>query len=181
VNPLGAALAAGVDAAFPRLVETTQHRVYSLALSLCGNAEDAKDVSQDTFVRAYRALRTYPQARLRSLSIHPWLAKIALNVWRNRIRGRRDTAALDVDIAGDERDRPDVRVQAHAAGAEMRALLGTLPQRYRMAVVLRYAHELPYAQAAGVLGIPEGTVKAQVHRGMKMLRERYERKRKVNR
>jgi len=181
VNPLGAALAAGVDAAFPRLVETTQHRVYSLALSLCGNAEDAKDVAQDTFVRAYRALQKYPAARLRDLSIDPWLAKIALNVWRNRVRGRRETGSLDTEIAGDERDRPDVRAQARAAGAEMRALLGTLPVRYRMAVVLRYAYDLPYAQAAVALGIPEGTLKAHVHRGVKMLRERYERKWKAHR
>jgi RNA polymerase sigma factor (sigma-70 family) len=179
VKALGDLLAEDVDAAFPRLVEAVQARVYSLSLALTGNADDAQDVAQDAFVRAYRALKRYPAARLRALRPRPWLAKIALNVWRNRVRTRRSTSTLETDLPADERDNPDIRTARSRDAAELRAMLGELPRRYRLAVVLRHAYDVPYAEAAAVLGIPVGTLKANVHRGTRMLRAQFERRQKA--
>lgn len=178
---LGEALARDLDAAFPKLVEETQDRVYSLALSLAGKRADAEDISQDAFVRAYRALRTYPPARIRSLQLRSWLAKIALNVFRNRVRGRRhDAGPLDEELPGDARDAPASRVERLEETKELRTLLSRLPARYRLAVVMRHAYGVPYAEAAAALGIPEGTLKANVHRGTRMLRDLFEQRLKVD-
>ena len=181
VNNLSAALAADVDKAFPALVKATQDRLYSLALSFARKAADADDVTQDAYVRAYRALRTYPPARIRVLHVRPWLAKIALNVWRNRVRSHaRDPAPLLEEPAGDETDAPAARFERSESVAQLRALVAKLPERYRVAVQLRHVYDLPYAEAARVLGIPVGTLKANVHRGTRMLRDAFERRAKVN-
>jgi RNA polymerase sigma-70 factor, ECF subfamily len=179
VNTVGEALAAGLDEGFPKLVEATRDRVYSLALSLTGNPHDADDVAQDAYVRAYRALRTYPASRIRSLQVRAWLAKIALNVWRNKLRTRRDAGEFDDRLPADPREAPDARAEGSDSARRLRALLSQLPDRYRLAVVLRHAYDLPYAQAASVLGIPVGTLKANVHRGTRMLREAYARAEKL--
>jgi RNA polymerase sigma factor (sigma-70 family) len=174
VNTLGEALARDLDAAFPKLVEATQDRVYSLALSLTGKRADAEDIAQDAFVRAYRALQKYPPRRIRDLKVRAWLAKIALNVWRNRVRtARHDAGSLLEEPPGDARDAPAARTERSEEAMELRVLLANLPARYRSAVVMRHAYGLPYAEAAAALGIPEGTLKANVHRGTRMLRELY--------
>ncbi len=79
----------GTDRVFERLVRDHQHRIYALGLALTGNRHDAEDVAQDTFVRAYRALATYPPERIRELKQKAWLHRIAVNVVRNRVRGVR--------------------------------------------------------------------------------------------
>jgi RNA polymerase sigma factor (sigma-70 family) len=179
VNSLGDQLASDVDAAFPRLVEAVQDRVYALSLALTGNPADAQDVAQDAFVRAYRALKRYPPARLRALRPKPWLAKIALNIWRNRVRKRRDIVSLEMEPVADERDRPDRRTLRSHEFAELRTMLAQLPPRYRVAVTLRHAYDVPYEEAAAIARVPVGTLKAQVHRGTRMLRDLFERQQKA--
>lgn len=155
---------------FERMVHEHQHRVFALSLALTGNRHDAEEVAQDTFLRAYRALVTYPPDRVRELKQKPWLHRIALNVVRNRVRGAKPRL---VELNGSEPD--------HALGPEDGALLKAdlealavrvagLPRRYRDAVVLRHVQDLSYEEAADSLGQPVGTVKANVHRGLKLLR-----------
>src|SRR5688500_1165905 len=85
--------------AFPRIVREHQHRVFSLALRLCGGDRlAAEELAHDVFVKAYRALSTYDDERRRALALRPWLATIALNEARNRSRARarrRDRVSLD--------------------------------------------------------------------------------------
>ena len=165
------ALCADLDDGFRRLVESMRDRVFAFALSLTNSRHDADDVAQDTFVRAYRALKAYAPARIRELKPKPWLAKIALNVWRNRLRSRHMEAELDDQWNADPDEAPDIRAERNEGAARVRALLQTLPERYRVAMVMRYAYDLPYAQAANALGMPVGTLKANVHRGTRMLRD----------
>lgn len=170
------ALAADLDGGFPKLVEATRHRVYALALSLARSPHDAEEIAQDAYVRAYKALLAYPSERIRSLQLRPWMAKIALNVWRNRVRRpRREAETLDDQWPADPRESPDARAVRTDAARRLRALLVKLPERYRLAVVLRHAYDVPYAEAASALGIPVGTLKANVHRGARMLRAAYDR------
>ncbi len=79
---LSAALAADVDGSFEQLVLTFQDRLYAFALRLTGSPQDAEEVTQDAFVRAYRALVSYPDSRIRSLALRPWLHQIVLNIFR---------------------------------------------------------------------------------------------------
>ena len=178
-NELNAALAVDVEGAFERLVGTYQHRLYAFALRMCGSPQDAEEVAQDAFVRAYRALRAYPAERVRALALRPWLYQITLNVYRNRIRrGRGASVSLDaaedgapLEIEGDERERPDVTVERLELRDTLASALLRLPTHFRAAVILRHVEGLSYQEIALLLGQPAGTVKAHVHRGVKLLRE----------
>ena len=88
VSDLNQQLADDTDGAFPDLVRTFQDGVYSGALQLTRNDHDAQDVTQETFVRVYRALQRYDDARIRALELRPWIWTIALNLCRNRARAR---------------------------------------------------------------------------------------------
>lgn len=164
---------------FEHVVVAYQRRLYAFALRLSGSPRDAEEIAQDAFVRAYRAIERYPAERVRALALRPWLYQIALNVWRNRARVRRlPSVPLDdpetgapLDIEDDARLRPDVTAERDERQRELAALLTTLPAHFRAAVILRHVEGLSYRELAGILGQPEGTVKAHVHRGTKLLRE----------
>src|SRR5688500_10655666 len=83
------ALADDLDGHFEALVRAYGDRLYAFALRLTGSPPDAEEIAQDTFVRAYGALGGYEPARITDLALRPWLFRIALNVTRNRVRGKR--------------------------------------------------------------------------------------------
>ena len=177
-DPLADQLAVDLDGRFEELVLTYQVRLYSFALGMTGNREDAEEVAQDAFVRAYRALAGYDEERVRALALRPWLYRITLNVARNRLRRKRHRLLplASSDGAGpepedDERSRPDAVAAQREGDAELGALVASLPTRYRAAVVLRHVEGLSYDEAATALGQPVGTVKSNVHRGLRLLRE----------
>jgi RNA polymerase sigma-70 factor (ECF subfamily) len=123
---------------------------------------------------------------VRALRTRPWLLQIALNVFRNRVRGKRlATRPLDdsgddapeLQVEGDARERPDVAAESDERQRELAAHLAGLPQHFRAAVVLRHVEGLGYAEMAAILGQPVGTVKAHVHRGTRQLRAALERER----
>ena len=170
-------LAHDLDGTFEALVHAHVDRCHAIALRTTGNPHDAEEITQDALVRAYRALKTYDAERIRDLRLRPWLTTIVLNLCRNRARTRvvpstpmaplleagwepvadASTDPTGIALAGADRDR----LAAH---------LAALPDRYRIPIVLRHVDDLSYAELAEILGRPEGTLKAQVHRGLAMLR-----------
>lgn len=173
------ALANDLDRAFPGLVEAHGDRLYTIALRMLGDPGDAEEAAQDALVRAYRALASYDAARIGELRLRGWLATIVLNRCRSQLTrraGRGSSVPLDA-TAG----QPSEPVAPTALGPEATALrhddrdawarrLARLPAAYRAAVILRHVDGLSYPEAAAALGRPEGTVKAQVHRGIALLR-----------
>jgi RNA polymerase sigma factor (sigma-70 family) len=160
----------GLDHVFERMVHDHQDRLYALGFALSGNRHDAEEIAQDTFLRAYRALVRYPPERVRDLKQRAWLHRIAVNVARNRFRRPEPRT---VELNGSEQDAapgPESRALARMELDGVASALGCLPDRYREAVVLRFVQDLSYAEAAEVLGQPVGTVKSNVHRGLKLLR-----------
>ena len=160
----------GTERLFERMVHEHQDRVFAFGLALTGNRHDAEEVAQDTFLRAYRALVTYEPDRIRELKQKAWLHRIALNVVRNRVRNIKPRL---VELNGSEPDRAIGTEDGALLKMEIDALavrVAALPARYRDAVVLRHVQELSYQEAADALGQPVGTVKANVHRGLKLLR-----------
>ena len=132
-------------------------------------------MAQEAFVRAYRALRRYPPERVRELRLRPWLARIALNVGRNEIRSRRSHDALDEAGEVAAPGAGPLRIAERNDERRMWArLLSGLPERYRLAVALRYVDELSYPELAETLGRPLGSVKSDVHRGTALLRAAYD-------
>lgn len=183
-NQLIAALARDLDGAFEGLVLAHQDRLYSIALRVLGDPRDAEEAAQDALVRAYRALAGYDQPRILDLRLRPWLATIVLNLCRTRI-GKRAAAgrsALSLDAAepgtmeppADERAGPAATIDRRDQRRVWAERLLTLPPAYRTAVVLRHVDGLSYPEVATALDRPEGTVKAQVHRGMALLRAVFE-------
>lgn len=182
-DELTAGLSTDLDGTFEALVLAHQDRLYSIALRVLGNEADAEEAAQDAFVRAYRALAGYERARIRELRLRPWLATIVLNLCRSRrARGAAARSTLSLDAALPVGREPRTKHSAgpaavadRRAGSEVWAtLLLGLPPAQREAVVLRHVDGLSYPELAAVLGRPEGTVKAQVHRGLGRLRAAYE-------
>jgi RNA polymerase sigma-70 factor (ECF subfamily) len=182
-DALPAALAIDLDGSFERLVREHQDRLYSIALRILGDGRDAEEVAQDAFVRAYRALATWEPGRIRELELRAWLATIAVNLCRNRLRRK---ALPQVPIDRDDGDHGPAVARTlrsvdplevpHAAAARRETadhwaqLLAELPARLRVPVVLRHVDGMSYLEMAATLGRPEGTLKAQVHRGLVQLR-----------
>jgi RNA polymerase sigma-70 factor (ECF subfamily) len=181
------AMAKDLDGSFEALVLAHQDRLFSIALRLLGDRRDAEEAAQDAFVRAYQALSTYDADRIRELRLRPWLATIVLNLCRTRLARRAARAAiarpalsLDATELGTLEPRADDAMEPAATAARRdsrdswAALLLTLPPAYRTAVVLRHVDGLTYPEVATALDRPEGTVKAQVHRGLALLRTAFE-------
>jgi RNA polymerase sigma-70 factor (ECF subfamily) len=174
-HDLPAALVDDLDAAFERLVVAHQDRLYTIALRLLADPRDAEEVAQDALVRAYRAIAGYPPDRIRSLALRGWLASIVVNLARNRYHRRpAATAALADDRSDtDAMTLPDAASAVAESGRAWARLLARLPERYRVPVVLRHVDGLSFREMADALGRPEGTLKAQVHRGLALLRTAY--------
>ncbi len=168
---LAGRLADDLDGTFEALVHAHAGRLFSIALRVIGDRSDAEEVAQDALVRAYRALAGYDPQRIREIRLRPWLATIVLNLCRNRTRVRRvRTVELAFEPAAEPAVDPVARRDERAAWA---SLLATLPPAQRTAVVLRHVDGMSYAQMAEALGRPEGTLKAQVHRGLGALRDAF--------
>lgn len=172
-------LAKDVEAAFPALVAEHQDRLYTIALRLLGDRRDAEEVAQDALVRAFRAMRDYPHERVAALKLRPWLASIAVNLARNRRRrhdDRKPPGSLEpmldagFDPPADGRSAPAPAAARRETQRELAMALLRLTPAVRSAIVLRHVDGLSVAEVADALGRPEGTVKAQVHRGLRELR-----------
>ncbi len=158
--------AAGDLRAFEQLYREQCGRVHAVALRLLRDRALAEDCTQETFVRAWRAL---PRFEARS-AFGTWLHRIAVNVVLER--RRRAAPALEfVDELPDEAEQaapPDDPV----AEAELEAAIAALPEGARDALVLCAIHGYTAAEAGAMLGLAEGTCKAQLHRARRLLRER---------
>jgi RNA polymerase sigma-70 factor (ECF subfamily) len=173
-DPVAAALAADPDSGFAALYDAHRGTVFSAALRLSGRWADAEDLTAEVFLRAYRALTGYDRARLAALRTRPWLMTIMMNLWRNSLRTdsrRPPPVLLDEPVDGaDPRETAEEAAVRRETGGELAGLLGLLPAEQRAAVVLRHVVDLPVAEIAAVLGIPQGTVKSHVSRGLRRLR-----------
>ena len=172
----------GDSSAFDELVRRYKDRIYNVAYRFLGNHEDAQDVAQEVFVRAYEGIQGYKGAA----KVYTWLYSIAGNLARNKIRdshrkGRdRGTSleALEAVAPGAAQSATMARgnPEESARENEMKEILQTclreLPEHYRMAFVLRTFENLSYEEIAGAMGCPPGTVKSRLNQARSLLRER---------
>ena len=150
--------AAGRAGAFDVIVERHRRQVYQLCYRFVGNHEDASDLSQDVFVRAYRGLRGF---RGQS-SLATWLYRIGVNVCLNRVSAKTpSTEALDArQHVGLRTESPADRLVKDERAARVRAAIARLPRKQRATLVLRMYHEMSHQEIADVLGSSVGAVKA---------------------
>ena len=167
----------GDTAAYRGLVEKYQGRVYTVIYGMVRNREDARDLAQESFVRAFQNLKSF---RLES-SFYTWLYRIAMNTAIDHLRRQKQRAAeaYDEGIAtkevggvmstGAHNDSPGRSLERKRLHEKLLAALETLPEDQRQAIVLREIDGLSYREIAEILDIPEGTVMSRLFYARKKL------------
>src|SRR5215204_6546446 len=148
---------AGDTASFDVLVERHRRQVYQVCYRFVGNHEDASDLAQEAFLRAYRSLRTFKG----QAAFSTWLYRVAVNVSLNRVSARHPaTEPIERREHEDAASEPqDHQVLRQERAATVRAAIARLPRKQRATMILRMYHELPHEQIAAILGSSVGAVK----------------------
>jgi RNA polymerase sigma-70 factor (ECF subfamily) len=157
---------AGDAQAAGALVARFERSVFALCYRMLGQREDAEDVTQESFVRALRSLKSWDSER----DFAPWLLAIAGNRCRTLLAARARRPRLASEVERVEDSTPPPEAARHLAEEVERALGGIRPE-YRQAFVLFHEHEMSYAEIAEALACPLGTVKTWVHRARRELIE----------
>jgi RNA polymerase sigma-70 factor (ECF subfamily) len=141
--------------------------MYQVAYRLTGNPDDAADVVQEALLRVRKGLETYQPG-----SLEGWLARIVTNVFLDEVRRRRrrPTEALPVEPDRVLPASPAADEASAELSADIQAALTSLPDEFRVAVVLCDVADLPYEDIAVATGVPVGTVRSRIHRGRRLLR-----------
>jgi RNA polymerase sigma-70 factor (ECF subfamily) len=165
---LVSAALAGRREAFDEIVTRHRRMVYRVCFRFTGHHEDASDLAQDVFLRAYRGLPSFRGGS----ALSTWLYRIAVNTSLNHVAARRPDAddldpAKHVDASGPS---PDDRVWQQQTSARVRAAIRQLPDRQRATVILRVYHELTHEEIARVFGSSVGTVKANFFHALRNLK-----------
>ena len=154
----------GDSTAFETLVRRYQQVLFTVALRLTGDVEDARDVTQTAFVRAYLKLDTYDPSR----KFFSWLYRIAVNEGLNARRDRRQHEPLEETFEAEPARDP---VERGETTGQVQAALMALTREYREVIVMRHFGEMTYEEIALVLGIPEKTVKSRLFSARQRLGE----------
>ncbi|MDP9418709.1 MAG: sigma-70 family RNA polymerase sigma factor [Actinomycetota bacterium] len=170
--PLVAAARQGDRLAFEELVRVTSAETYTLAYRLVGNEHDARDVVQEAYLRAYRAIGRFRGDAKFTTWMYRITANCAVTHLERRRRHRHEELADDAPLADGNVERdPQARADASALRGELGVALQELPPRLRAVVVLRDIYDLPHEAIAAELGISETAAKVRLHRARRRLRE----------
>ncbi len=153
--------------AFCAIVETYKAAVFNLSFRMTGSIEDAEDIAQETFLRAYRHLYRYDTQK----PFFTWLYTICLNCTRNHLKRKKNLIKIIPDYSNDDRDRtPEKRLQQKMEAQSIQNLLFRLHGKYREAIVLRYYQDLSFKEMGAVLRISESAAKMRVYRGLERMK-----------
>jgi len=152
------ACAAGDRGAFDILVARHQRHVYLLCYRFVGNHEDASELAQDAFVRAYRALGSFRG----SARFTTWLHRISVNVCLNRLASKKPVhePLVEIERAPGRGEAADAAILRIERAERVRAAIARLPKKQRATLILRAYHDLPHDEIARILGSSVGAVKA---------------------
>lgn len=168
----------GKQDAFEEIVTLFQHRLYHVCFRMLNNRQEAEDIAQEAFVRAYVNIHTFDQSR----KFSTWLFRIATNLCIDRIRKKKPDYYLDANVPGTDGlnmysqiaatgDLPEEEVERMETQERVQYEISRLSDRYRSVIILRYIEELPLQEISEILELPLGTVKTRVHRGRAALKK----------
>ncbi|RYM01484.1 RNA polymerase sigma factor SigW [Sporolactobacillus sp. THM7-7] len=168
----------GNHQAFAELVDKYKNGVYILCLRMVGNRQEAEDLSQETFIRAYHHIDQFDINR----KFSTWIFRIATNLSIDWLRKKKPDVSLDAEVPGTDGLALKALLASEEALPEELVIQGEmerfiqqeielLPEKYRTAVVLKYIQDLSLKEISEIMGIPVGTVKTRIHRGREMLRK----------
>ena len=161
----------GDQVAFGHLVRAYERPVYNLTYRMLGDAAEAEDAAQETFLRAFSKLATYQPER----KFVNWLLSIASHhcIDRLRRRGRAPQLSLDGPLPPmwtvSDAPRPDEAASKNEQREQVRQVLDTLPSEYRAAVILRYWHGMSYQEIAQTMKTTVSAIKSRLHRARRMM------------
>lgn len=166
---------AGNQKAFEILLRRYQKLVYNVIFQMVQNHEAAADLTQETFLKTYKGLATFRG----NAAFKPWLLKIASNTTLNYIRDSRGKAASSLEEMLEEnphaepssKERLEEQVELHICQANLAEAIASLPVRQRQIFVLRYQHDLPYADIANITDETESSIKSLLFRIREKLRK----------
>ena len=160
---------------FEKIVRQEGKRIYNLAYRLCGNAEDAKDIAQETFLRAFKSYHNFQG----KAQIYTYLYRITFNIWKNKIRRRKrhpvfsfcssNPEEKEIDPA-DPSPAPDKVMEKKEMSSLVQKCLQSLPPSERMIIILRDIEGRHYQEIARILKCRLGTVKSRLSRARESLR-----------
>jgi RNA polymerase sigma-70 factor (ECF subfamily) len=163
----------GDSQAFTFLVETYQRPVYNLCYRMLGNAQDAEDAAQETFMRAYQSLRRYDRSR----SFSTWLLSIAAHYCIDQIRKRRmqvvSVEELPVPDLPDKSPGMESNLSRKEERIRMRSVLGTLDPLDRAAVIMYYWYDFSYEEICQALSLTVSALKSRLHRARRAMAEEW--------
>ena len=172
---LVSAVLEGDDAAFDLLVRQYSNQVFRVALRMLGNREDAEDVQQETFLRAYRGLRRFRGGASFGTWVYSIAARLCLDRRRQRTRRAGDNAE-DIPVGGSlPEDSPEDRLLSLEAAARVQKALAGMSPPDRLLIVLKFVEELSHEEIARILGCSVESSRSRLARAKKLFRERYER------
>jgi RNA polymerase sigma-70 factor (ECF subfamily) len=171
VAELVAAARDGDRDAFDELVKATYLDTYTLAYRLTGDEEDARDVVQESYFRAYRGLKRFRGDAQFSTWMYRITANCAATHLGKRKRNRHDELSDDIAVDESVAANPEARADAAALRGRLQDALRELPPRLRAVVILRDIYDLPHDAIAAELGISESAAKVRLHRARRKLRD----------
>ena len=156
-------------AAFGALVQRYQDGLFNFLYRMTGSREDAQDLTQEVFLRIYKAL---PRFRIEA-PFRPWMYKIATNAAINHLKSKRTTNTLEEEYPTNALfSSPEGMAELREAQRAVKRALMELPESYRAVILMRHLEELSYEEMAHALDIPLGTAKVRLHRARSLLQEK---------
>jgi RNA polymerase sigma-70 factor, ECF subfamily len=169
---------------FEKLVSRTQRQAYNMAYRMTGNRDDAEDLTQEAYLRAYRSFDKYDRA----LPFENWFFRILSNLFVDRLRRKPKQAPLSLNQSlsafdgdddftlevPDEESNPETQMMKDVVDERLQKALAAMPKDFRNAVLLCDVEGMSYEEIAQTMGTSIGTVRSRIHRGRQMLRKKME-------
>lgn len=165
--------------AFAELVELYKDKVYQVSYRMLGNAQEAEDVAQETFLRVYANIGNYDP----SYKFSTWIYRIATNLSIDHLRKRKQVYSLDKQVEGtdgldwhdrlaDQGPNPEESLLTGELQGQVQEAIESLTPKYRSIITLRYIEDLSLNEISEVLKLPVSTIKTRIHRGREALRKK---------
>ncbi|NGQ96803.1 sigma-70 family RNA polymerase sigma factor [Brevibacillus sp. SYP-B805] len=162
----------GNKQAYAHLINKYKNKIYAVLLRMVHHPQDAQDLTQECFIKAYHYLHSYDTSR----SFSGWLYRIAVNLCIDTLRKQSRYPAvegeLDESAIADQQSPESVYLKKESA-SEVHGLIQELPETYRIVLLLRYMDDLTYQEISDILNLPLHTVQVRLHRAKQKLREHF--------
>lgn len=163
---------------FERLIAKHQHIAYNIAYRMVGNEEDAKDITQEAFIKVFKSIKSFRE----DSSFSTWLYRIVMNTCKDELRKKKvkvvsidqrietDESSIGIEIS-DQSYSPETIYEKKQLHDLLHKALTDLPEQNRIVVIMRDVQGFSYEDIAQCINVPVGTVKSRINRGRQMLRE----------